>query len=152
MLEVVRNEELELGLDHATHSLGVVQSAAVFSMLETKKCKFCGSDFYPEAKFSQHESGWKIPGIKEKVWIWFTCQNCGHGWSINHLGVSRKEPLALEHTHDNKRVFKCVGCFKNEPCFLTNIDFGFKKDKDPVLPVYCPYHSAKKVKWVEVEK
>lgn len=81
---------LELGTDYHTHSFDKYISIKIFSLLEQKTCKFCNSELDADkAGFYQHEGGWNVQNIKEKIWIWFTCKKCHHQWSINHLGIKR---------------------------------------------------------------
>jgi len=72
---------------------------------------------------------------------------------LNGLNIPDTEfILKLKSKLDNKKMFKCVNCFKKEPCFLTNIDFHFNNDNKPELPLYCPYNGSLKTNWIEIEE
>jgi len=87
---------LELNHDYYTHSFDKNISNEIFEKIPKKECKFCGCKLNPnKAEYYQHNGGWQISLIKEKIWIWFTCPKCGHQWGINHLGFKRTDIIIL---------------------------------------------------------
>ena len=51
----------------------------------------CGYDLQYEdiIYYKPHESGWKIPGETELVWLYVKCPLCGYDMAIWKMGVPR---------------------------------------------------------------
>ncbi len=62
----------------------------IFQWIPGKKCKKCGSPLLPaDLVHYRHASGWAIPSMKERQWLYFECHHCGDQISVNKLGLTR---------------------------------------------------------------
>lgn len=112
---------IELGQDFKTHYFNKKASNQITLYLENKKCNFCESALdLNRAGFYQHEGGWKLTSIKEKIWIWFECSTCHHQWSINHLGVSRNTIIKIVDNKINNQKGQLVRQSEGYYLYLDN--------------------------------
>jgi len=76
-------------LDNYSHEFNESISNQIKKYITIEQCKFCGGGFLSYAGYYKHDGGWMTSLYPDKIWIWFTCDKCGHQWSISHLGVKR---------------------------------------------------------------
>lgn len=90
--------KLSIGNDQTIRQFSIFDSLLIFDLVkkqERENCRFCEHPLNKIAHFYQHDNGWTVDTIKEKIWIWFECSHCHHQWSLTHLGVSRSVPIKL---------------------------------------------------------
>lgn len=66
------------------------QIAALFLEQCTKmNCRACGTTLPSEIEHYSHPSGWEVPGMEEKQWLFITCSHCGYQNALWKLGCDR---------------------------------------------------------------
>ncbi|HEY0088422.1 MAG TPA: DUF6011 domain-containing protein [Candidatus Lokiarchaeia archaeon] len=70
---------------------GLTAKKILESISEDKrnKCRFCDGELDDIVRYYEHNEGWYVSELNNKVWLWIECIKCGHQWSLMHLGVSR---------------------------------------------------------------
>lgn len=60
-------------------------------LVKDTKCKFCSTELPVGCiEYYDHEQGWQVEGFQKKQWLYVTCKKCGHQWSLEKLGISRR--------------------------------------------------------------
>lgn len=86
---------------HIPRPLELEKYLPFYDQLKIKKCKSCNQLFSTNSKIFhyEHSSGWIVPGIEKKQWLYIKCENCGEEISLWKLGVG-KDLLPSEHKND----------------------------------------------------
>lgn len=68
----------------------------IYSQLETKNCKYCGTPLpHTPIHCYEHSNGWIVKGFQEKQWLFIICPKCNYQWSLWKLGYSQEKSESI---------------------------------------------------------
>jgi uncharacterized protein with PIN domain len=69
--------------------------------LEKKNCPSCSNSLSEIVYHYEHSSGWIVPEMEKRQWLYLECPKCFHQWSLWKLGVSKTFEIPNEIYIDN---------------------------------------------------
>lgn len=90
-------DKLEL-FDFKTRDFSPVTSLRIFELLTEKTCHWnhCdGNLISHKARYYKCNEGWENTRFYDKIYIWFECEKCHHGWGLNYLGVKKNTLIQI---------------------------------------------------------